>query len=63
VLRVSASQFDPYPTLDESLDHLINNGEQPRRKGQTERLGSLEVNDELKFSRPQYRQVRGLPRP
>src|ERR1700738_4318724 len=44
----------------ELLDHLVGDREEPRRKGQAERLGGLEVDSELELGWLLHRQVRGL---
>src|SRR5215208_1942525 len=46
--------------LAHSLDHLISAGEQRWWDFEADRLGSLEVNDQLILSRRLHRQVRGL---
>src|SRR5947209_8103442 len=43
--------------LAHSLDHLVGGGEQRRRHGEAERLGSPEVNDEVELGRLLYRHV------
>src|SRR5215470_3213535 len=42
------------------LDHLISAGQERRRNGQAERLGSLEVDHQLEFPRLLHRQVARL---
>src|SRR5215471_5875663 len=43
-----------------SFDHLVGDGEQPRREGQAKRFRGLQVDDELEFGGPQHWQVRRL---
>src|ERR1035438_88801 len=45
---------------DRSFDHLVGDGEQPGRQREAERLGSLEVDDQLEFDRLHDRQIGGL---
>src|SRR5262249_40503282 len=42
------------------FDHLVGAGEKRFRNGQSERLGGLEVYDQLEFGRQLNRQVRGV---
>src|SRR5215471_5660759 len=42
------------------FDHLVSAGEKRFRNGQSERLGSLEIYDQLEFGRQLNRQVRGI---
>src|SRR5213083_788019 len=42
------------------FNHLVGNGEQPRREGETERLRSLKIDHKLKLGRLHYRQVSGF---
>src|SRR5262245_28971136 len=42
------------------FDRLIGNGEQPRREGEAEYLGGVEVDHELELGRLHDRQVGGL---
>jgi hypothetical protein len=42
------------------LDHLVSNGEHTRRNGKAERLGGLEIDDQLNLGRAQDRQVGGF---
>src|SRR5215472_10736312 len=46
--------------LAHSLDHLVGEREQVVRDFDTERLGGPQIDHELKFGRPQHRQVRRL---
>jgi hypothetical protein len=39
------------------FDHLVGDGEHSGRNGEAERLGGLEVDDELEFRRLQHRQL------
>jgi hypothetical protein len=41
---------DPKRTFRGLFDHLVGDREQPRRDGEAERLGGLEVDDEIKLS-------------
>src|SRR5262249_27515292 len=52
-----ASTSAAHPPL---FDHLVGAGEKRFRNGQSERLGSLEVYDQLEFGRQLNRQVRGI---
>src|SRR5262249_30239999 len=45
------------------LDHLIRLDEERRGDGEAERLGGLEIDDQQKFGRRLYRQVRGRRTP
>src|SRR5215813_15656118 len=40
-----------------SFDHLVGEGEQHRRNRQAERLGDLQIDDEIEFSRLLDRQI------
>src|SRR6185295_20284401 len=39
------------------FDHFIRDGNEPRWNGEAERLGGLEIDDELEFGRLQDRQI------
>jgi len=53
---ISRSTFD-LKAAGRLFDHLIGTGEHLRRDNEPERFGRLQVDDELKLSRPQDRQV------
>ena len=42
------------------FDHLIRDGEQPRREGETERLRGLKIDHKLKLRGLYYREVSGF---
>src|SRR5215472_10182079 len=46
--------------LAHSFDHLVSDGQQRRRDGETDRLRGIEVDDQLVFYRCLYRQIAGL---
>src|SRR5215831_10101260 len=46
-----------------SLDHIVSDGEDPRRQGKTKDSRCLEIDNELEFGRPQHWQVGGRPSP
>ena len=46
--------------LDQLLDHLVGAAEQRQREGEAERLGGLEIDNELDFCKQLDRQVGGL---
>jgi hypothetical protein len=45
------------------FDHLVSNGEQPRREGDAESLGGFEIDDKQKLGRLHDGQVRRLLTP
>ena len=63
--RNSLVAFDPdrhfaavnYRSAKGSLDHFIGNGEQCRRYGKAERLGGLQVDDEIELGRQRDRKI------
>src|ERR1700722_12704893 len=46
--------------LDQLLDHLVGAAEQRQREGEAERLGGLEIDNELDFCKQLDRQGGGL---
>ena len=62
-IRVLSGDFADVPKGDitpGSLDHLVGAGEEERRKGEPEAVGSLEIDDEVEFRGFIDRQIAGL---
>jgi hypothetical protein len=59
-LRTRYVRFVPKPEVAASFDHLVGDGGQRWRNVEAVRLGGLEMDDQLEFSRLHHRQVGGL---